>query len=397
MQSPHSHFAGNPLIVLTMAAEANGNGAELKALRAEFFHAMPKVELHSHLGGSIRPATIDALMIEKGLSGLSCSYDEKSASATPKEDESRMHHCFKMFDAVYKVTDNLAAIRRIAKEVVEDYSAENTKLLELRTSLKDLEGKGEEAYLDAVIEGLADGNAALPPSKRVVTKVLVSVNRGAAVEAAVRAVDLAVAYLAKSTRSEGVCGVELSGNCYKGAFTELEPQLRRAREAGLPVSLHVGEKDDEEELDAMLEFRPDRIGHLVFSKEKTQAKVKAYKIPIEMCITSNLITSNWKPEEHHVSDWVHTHPVSINTDDRGIFGITMASEFALLQEICNLSNLEVFNIARAAIDVCLVVLCCRLCRTPLPKQHSFASDEDRALLHTQFDDFRKENPRYFTH
>ena len=337
-------------------------------MASSVLHDMPKVELHAHLGGSIRPSTINELMREKGLEGLSTSYGqpnmEGATIAAMEKAETRMQHCFKMFDAIYKVTDNLAAIHRISKEVVLDYSAENTKYLELRTSLKNLEGKGTEAYLDTVLHAIDEANASLPEDKRVDTKLLVSVNRSSPVQSCKEAVATAIKY-----KSKGVVGMDLSGNCYKGVFSELSPYLVEARNNGLPMTLHVGEKDDEVELKEMLELRPDRIGHLVFSKEENEKLVRDYNIPIEMCITSNLITTDWKPDDHHVTDWVGSHPISLNTDDRGVFDITLTSEFELFQKITNYSDKDVFGVAKGALSVCF-----------LPRKHGMAETSHEAIF-----------------
>eukprot|EP01064_Diplonema_japonicum_P033061 TRINITY_DN6427_c5_g1_i1.p1 TRINITY_DN6427_c5_g1~~TRINITY_DN6427_c5_g1_i1.p1 ORF type:complete len:353 (+),score=77.14 TRINITY_DN6427_c5_g1_i1:67-1059(+) len=320
---------------------------------------MPKVELHAHLGGSVREATLRELMREKGL-------DELKFVTTGEEQggaEDRMQKCFKLFDAVYKVTDNLKAIERITKEVVHDYAMENTKYLELRTSLKALDGKTETEYLETVLSAVESATESLPADKKMVTKILVSINRGNDTDKAETNVKKAVEY-----KSRGVVGVDFSGNCYKNNFTDFTPFLEYARNNGLPVTLHAGEKEDPKELHQMLDFAPDRVGHFIYTDPAAEKRVRDAKLPIEMCLSSNLITAKWSIDDHHVSSWLD-HPISINCDDRGIFDITHTSEFELLQTLDHIPDKALFDISKSSMD------------------QAFLPDEEKRVLKKGFDAF----------
>eukprot|EP01060_Flectonema_neradi_P037780 TRINITY_DN7715_c0_g1_i1.p1 TRINITY_DN7715_c0_g1~~TRINITY_DN7715_c0_g1_i1.p1 ORF type:complete len:349 (+),score=59.27 TRINITY_DN7715_c0_g1_i1:52-1098(+) len=328
----------------------------------EIIRNMPKVELHAHLGGSIRLETLNELMNAKGLKGMDFTVNKER---TEGSDSARMAKCFEIFDAIYKVTDGLPVIERVTKEVILDYSSENTAYLELRTSLKKFGDNTESDYLDTVLKAIKETNEGLPDDKKVPTTVLVSINRGRTLADAETAVKIAIAY-----KDKGVSGVDFSGNCYKGEWNTFLPLLKQAREAGLRISIHAGEKDDPAELSSMIDFVPDRIGHFVFSDEESEQRVRELKIPIEMCITSNLITSNWHPAEHHISKWM-SHPISINTDDRGVFAVTLSSEYQLAHATFDLSIEQLLNISEQSL------------------KHSFlGEDEKELILKTKFNTFR---------
>eukprot|EP01062_Namystynia_karyoxenos_P021570 TRINITY_DN18216_c0_g1_i1.p2 TRINITY_DN18216_c0_g1~~TRINITY_DN18216_c0_g1_i1.p2 ORF type:complete len:411 (+),score=128.33 TRINITY_DN18216_c0_g1_i1:77-1234(+) len=312
---------------------------------------MPKVELHAHLGGSIRRATIEELLSARGLPHLKCVASRAPVGSPASSAQSRMDECFELFNAIYKVTDRLSVIDRITREVIEDYAAENTRYLELRTSLKSLEGRPAADYLDTVLQAVDAANHALGP-RAVPTNVLVSVNRGNPAQGAEEAVRLAAQRKGRSGCK--VVGIDFSGNCYKGVWNEFLPHLTWAQRNGLPVTVHAGEKDDDAELSQILDFGPARLGHLVFCGQRCQQRIKAAQIPVELCLTSNVITGNLKClSEHHIERW-WGHPFSINTDDRGVFSCTLASEFRLLRDSYRLSDASVLRLAARATDHCFI-------------------------------------------
>ncbi|KPI87596.1 hypothetical protein ABL78_3305 [Leptomonas seymouri] len=119
-----------------------------------------------------------------------------------------------------------------------------------------------------------------------------------------------------------VTGVDLSGNCYKGHYATFNAALAAARSGSAPaakrdaaslaaaadviattasVTLHGGEKQDIEELSAMVAFSPERWGHLVFTDDDNLSRILAAQQGIELCLTSNLLTSGHADvAEHHL-------------------------------------------------------------------------------------------------
>ncbi|KAG5510316.1 hypothetical protein JKF63_07644 [Porcisia hertigi] len=118
-----------------------------------------------------------------------------------------------------------------------------------------------------------------------------------------------------------VTGMDLSGNCYKGTYAELEPALAAARRgetavqdgddstgsSGIRVTAsittHAGEKEDPRELREMVRFAPDRWGHLVFTDTENLSAILAAHQGIELCLTSNLLTGGYSQVvDHHLGD-----------------------------------------------------------------------------------------------
>ncbi|KAL7704436.1 Adenosine deaminase [Lotmaria passim] len=129
--------------------------------------------------------------------------------------------------------------------------------------------------------------------------------------------------LSKLRQTCWVTGIDLSGNCYKGRFAMFKMMLQAARDGVVPpdaeadrdlgavaapsirtsacVTIHGGEKVDAAELSEMAAFCPERWGHLVFTDDVNLEKILASRQPIELCLTSNLLTSGHADvEEHHL-------------------------------------------------------------------------------------------------
>ncbi|KAK7194618.1 hypothetical protein NESM_000380400 [Novymonas esmeraldas] len=185
-------------------------------------------------------------------------------------------------------------------------------------------------------------------TQRMHVRLILSVNRGASVAAAEQAAQLIthtqrrqvkefhawcsehvrdhddvarVRLLDRLRRTCWVTGADFSGNCYKGTYAELEPALAAARSGGggggggegeaaeeviavtAGVTMHAGEKQDPHELHAMVQFAPERWGHLVFTDTANLSAILAAQQGIELCLTSNLLTGGHADvADHHLGD-----------------------------------------------------------------------------------------------
>jgi adenosine deaminase len=364
------------------AAEADGTRAAAVPVmsRQSFLQSLPKVDLHAHINGSLPADVLQALLVEAdgpvsgaaAGAGLVLDNKELLAIADPAD---RMAATFKVFDAVYRAMATAERTRKAMWAMLESYRNEGTVFVELRTTpragvrfVRDGVAEAGTAvdYVNLVLDVLDEYDAwqqSIVSTKSssgpgfMMVKLLLSVNRRMTAEVANQVVHM-VAELKqlRPTATARIVGIDFSGDCYSGEWGTYAAVLASAQQAGLKVSLHVGEKADETELTAMLASRPDRIGHLVFASAENRQRVRESKLPLELCITSNLMTTNWTVEQHHIDDWFSlkpasantgetvdvldtvpelVHPVSINTDDRGVFDTTLTRELELfLRAVC---------------------------------------------------------------
>ena len=416
---------------------ADGTADTLEA-RARLFtpacRALPKVELHAHLNGCVRDQTLLELAREhRGdapeggpsttLASLRDTLGREDSGDVSASDAPRpLKKCFELFKTIHALCTDHATITRVAAEAVVDFALDGVVYLELRTTPKDFPERGvtKESYCEAALRGMALGAHVARRALRrergkglqsssfettsfsedlssfddvaFVARLILSVDRKESVAEAKRTVRLA-AYLRDTDC--GVVGVDLSGDPSVGSFAKLEPALKLARKNGLPVTLHCGEVVRRGEEAAMLRFKPERFGHCVATTrdEALWAQLRASKIPIELCITSNVVTDSVEKEtrevnetptnegiggvsdadgagnksgdvkmsaasaaaRHHLAK-VHRagHPFTIATDDPGVFDTTLSREYALAAASCGLRSEDLRQIARNSFEYAFV-------------------------------------------
>ncbi|XP_021766909.1 adenosine deaminase-like protein isoform X1 [Chenopodium quinoa] len=341
----------------------------------DWWVSMPKVELHAHLNGSVRNSTLLELAKELGEKGIIVFSEVEHVIL--KNDRS-LTEVFKLFDLIHILTTDHATVTRITKEVVEDFAAENVVYLELRTTPKrnDSRGMSKRSYMEAVIEGLrkvdvfdidfaSTKNGLEEKGKsgqmiddcvgfsrtKIYVRLLLSIDRRETLAAAMETVKLAL-----EMKDLGVVGIDLSGNPKVGEWITFLPALRFAREQGLRVTLHCGEVPNQEEIHAMLDFLPERIGHACCLEEDAWRKLKNSKIPVEICLTSNIRTNTISSiDVHHFADLYNTnHPLILCTDDTGVFSTSLSKEYAIAATAFGLGKKEMFQLARTAVEYSFV-------------------------------------------
>ena len=131
-----------------------------------FCRALPKVELHAHLHGSIRDATLAELAAARpGATATERATDvalcrAAAYGANSSSGRRGLTECFALFDLIHKLVTTTPVVQRITKEVVADFAAENVRYLELRTTPRAL--PTARAYADAVIGALEECEIAHP-------------------------------------------------------------------------------------------------------------------------------------------------------------------------------------------------------------------------------------------
>ncbi|XP_057962584.1 N6-mAMP deaminase [Malania oleifera] len=353
----------------------------------DWWVSMPKVELHAHLNGSIRGSTLLELARDLGEKG---AIDLRDVEHVILKGDRSLREVFRLFDLIHILTTDHKTVTRITKEVVEDFAAENVVYVELRTTPKRNDSKemSKRSYMEAVVEGLravrtvdvafappglVTGSPVDPPvndlcggttKKKIYVRLLLSIDRRETTAAAMETVTLAL-----QMKDLGVVGIDLSGNPIIGDWITYLPALKFAREKGLPITLHCGEVPNQREIQAMLGFLPERIGHACCFEEEDWGMLKSSKIPVEICLTSNIRTATVPSiDGHHFANLYNAkHPLVLCTDDTGVFSTSLTCEYMLAASTFGLGKTEMFQLARSAI------------------QFIFAGDEMKSKLKEIFD------------
>lgn len=135
------------------------------------------------------------------------------------------------------------------------------------------------------------------------TYLILSVDRRNSIIEALEVVDLAIKY-----QSRGVVGVDLCGDPLKGDVSMYREAFSKAKHHGLKLTLHfaeVPESSTHEELEMLLSFKPERIGHVIHTSELMKREIISRKLGLELCLSCNvhakLISGGFA--DHHFGYW----------------------------------------------------------------------------------------------
>jgi adenosine deaminase len=159
----------------------------------------------------------------------------------------------------------------------------------------------KERYVDTVLKVLDRHNQ--NPANSMRAYLILSVDRTNTPEEALHAVELAIA-----GQHRGIVGVDLCGNFAKGQVSTLAPAFRKAKEAGLGITLHFAEAElsgTDEELSTLLSWQPDRLGHVIHVKDEYRQEIVRRNIGVELCLSCNVQAKMIQGSfaDHHFGWW----------------------------------------------------------------------------------------------
>jgi adenosine deaminase len=292
------------------------------------FSTLPKIELHCHLDGSLRPETIIDIAKKEDVSLPSFDTEEiKKELIAPLECESLDEYLekFAIPNLVMQSKENLS---RISFELLEDAARENVKYMEIRFAplLHTKKGLAVEEIIQSVLDGMNDAENQYD----IKANLILSCMRTMSAESAFEVVEKGRQFLGKGVVAIDLCASEEAGFCRK--FVE---PIRTAREYGYRVTIHAGETGiGKNVLEAVEMLGAERIGHGVFIKDCPEAYniVKEKQIVLEMCPTSNVQTKAVNSFSEHPIYPFHKDgiKVTLNTDNRTVSDTNMENECSII-------------------------------------------------------------------
>jgi aminodeoxyfutalosine deaminase len=153
---------------------------------------------------------------------------------------------------------------------------------------------------------------------------------------------------------DGVVSFGVGGDEVRGPASEFRDAYRYAKDAGLRLTAHAGETAGPDSVRDALDIGAERIGHGIRAAEDPALlrRLREERIPLEVCITSNVKTGAVASlEDHPVRRLVDAGViVTLSTDDPGMFGSDLATEFRLAEQIFGLSPSQLAQIRQNAWD-----------------------------------------------
>lgn len=292
----------------------------------EDLRALAKVELHRHLEGAIRLATIIELSAEAGVPLPAQTPGELARYALIREPVGSLAEALGRFAIAQNAVRTYDAVRRIAREAVEDLAAENVRIAELRFSPHFLCGPGEldwDGAMDAVAQGVAEAESA---GHDVAVGLIAIFSRDYGMESARETVRFALRHRSR------IVGFDIAGSEVGFPPEMYAEAVRPLPGSGLGLTAHYGESGPPEYVRAAIQaLQPARLGHglAVAGDPSVRDLVIERGIVLEMCPTSNWLTRGVPTVADHpirrlLADGVK---VTLNTDDPGLMGIDLNHEW----------------------------------------------------------------------
>lgn len=305
----------------------------------------PKVLLHDHLDGGLRPQTVIDLARDSGYDALpSEDPDELQRWFAEAAYSGSLERYLETFRHTVGVTQTAEALRRVARECVEDLAADGVVYAEVRYAPELHLERGLDVHqvVEEVLAGIAEGErTAAAAGHRITARVLLTAMRTAT--HARQVAELAVDY-----RDSGVVGFDIAGAEAGFPPTRHLDAFEFLRRENAHFTIHAGEAFGLPSIwEAIQWCGADRLGHGVRIIDDIQigadgeprlgrlaAYVRDRRIPLEMCPTSNVQTGAAESIERHPIGLLRRlgFRVTVNTDNRLMSGTSMSREFALLSE-----------------------------------------------------------------
>ncbi|XP_033109542.1 adenosine deaminase-like protein isoform X2 [Anneissia japonica] len=313
-------------------------------------------ELHAHVNGSISAETMEKIIHNKDLVGVDMLKLNKWIHSVKKGEKKNLDETFEMFKIMHQLVTDTDTVSMVTYDVIKEFANDNVRYLELRSTPRDVPSTGmtKQSYVEAVLQAI---EKCMQENVKIIVRFLLSVDRSRGVNVAMETVQLAKQF--KESSKGIVIGVDLSGNPNVGDMNDFVPVLKEAKNAGLKLALHIAERTNHvEESALLLSIPPDRIGHGTFLHPEVGGRqdlvdmTQKYNIPIETCLTSNVLGRTVPSfDKHHFKYWYDKkHPCIVCTDDKGLMLTSSSAEYIIVSNTFHFTKQQLYDISFNSID-----------------------------------------------
>ncbi|ALS02012.1 adenosine deaminase [Enterococcus silesiacus] len=297
-------------------------------MRREQVKKLPKIELHCHLDGSIRPETLRKIAEPQGIF-LPADNEQLKELLVAPIDCQNLNDYLKRFDLVLSCLQTEAALTAAAFDVISQAAEEHIQYIEVRfaPSLHTEKGLSLPKVVQAVLAGLEQGQQRFG----VKSNALLCGMRHEEATAIEKIVQLADAF-----KKDGIVGFDLAGNELNFPPYTFEETLGLVNQLTIPLTLHAGECGCGKNVADAIYLGAKRIGHGIAVKDTPEyfSLLRDKNILIEMCPTSNFQTKTvTKLADYPFQTFLEAGiNVCINTDNRTVSNTTLTDEYMKLHE-----------------------------------------------------------------
>ncbi|MCF6514724.1 adenosine deaminase [Lactobacillus sp. S2-2] len=315
-------------------------------LTDNFIQDFPKVDLHCHLDGSIRPSTLKQIADIQKIE-INDSIDEVNQKMHSPMDAVTLEEYLQPFDYVNQFLQTKEALEIAAFDVMDQAFKDGVKYIEIRFA-PSLSTKKDLSIQDT-INAVANGISRAEKIYDITGNILICGMRNEELSEIGKVFDQSKGITNK------VVGADLAGpepDEYLSNFKSVYNLLVDQQEVFL--TLHAGECGCIQNIYDAINEGAKRIGHGIAMKDddKTQKYVSDNNVFIEGCPTSNLQTNAIeKYSEYPLKKWLNQGiKLTINTDNRTVSDINLTNEFKKLRDNCDMEYSDLIKLTNNAID-----------------------------------------------
>lgn len=301
----------------------------------------PKVLLHDHLDGGLRPQTIIELADELGYTDLPATEPEPLTEWMMQgANRKDLRLYLETFAHTVAVMQTSQSIERVARECAEDLAADGVVYAEVRFApeLHNQRGMGLDDAIEAVLAGFATGSAGTDLTIRAICSAMRDAHNS-----------LAVAEAAVRWRDRGVVAFDIAGAENGFPPDDHIRAFQYCQRENFHITVHAGEAYGPRSIWKAVQYcGSERLGHGIRIVEEIESAensetnepklsrlahfLRDRRIPLEICPTSNVNTGVFNSiADHPIDQLIHLgFRVTVNTDNRLMSGVSMSSELAAL-------------------------------------------------------------------
>lgn len=314
---------------------------------AAYFRAIPKAELHLHLDGSVRPATVLDLARQDSIPLPTGDLHRLRTYLEASEDTPSLAAYIAHFELPIAVMQTVPALERVTYELCQDLAAEGVRYVEIRYApwLHVERGLSLSDVMRATLNGLRAGQA----DTGLAGGLIITAMRTMPPER-----NVALAQAAGRFVGDGVMGFDLAGDEAGHPPGTHEDAFRLARSLGLSLTIHAGEGAGAESVRQAIALGAVRIGHGIRAREDPEVVEMAREAGVEFdtAPTSNAQTKAVR--------WLQDHPllqyyrqgikVTISTDSRTVSRTTLTNEYLKVATLLGCSRADIWAMNLQAVD-----------------------------------------------
>jgi adenosine deaminase len=304
----------------------------------EMIRRIPKVELHDHLDGGLRPSTVVELAAAAGLELPTRDPEELGAWFRRGADRKNLALYLEGFAYTVGVMQTTSAIERVAREAIEDLAADKVVYAEIRFApvLLTQGGLDLESIVEAAIRGFEAGEAATGTCWGLILCAMRNMDPKYSIETA----ELAVAY-----RDRGVVAFDIAGDEHGHPPKRHLEAFQHIRSKNFNITVHAGEAFGPESIwQALQVCGAHRIGHgtrlvedmtlsgtRIAKLGSLASYVRDRRVPLECCLSSNVQTGAAASFDEHPfgTFYRNNFRAALCTDNRLMSGTTLSKEMEL--------------------------------------------------------------------